>query len=251
MRTQGFQLAHNTKDPMFVEYSKTPARLQRFAQAMSTFSISSTAEPARLISAYPWATLGKGEKATLVDMGGSFGSASIVLAEQFPNLRCIVQDLPGTIAKTKVPAGLEDRITFMAHDFFTEQSVVADVYFFRFIFHDWSDKYCVLILKNLVPALKPGALILINEFVLPESGATPSERERSIRYFIIPFHLLARTETVLSRSFDLVMLSIQNSKERDAEDWEVLFKEADPRFQFQGIKQQPGSKALIQVGWKV
>jgi hypothetical protein len=52
-------------------------------------------------------------------------------------------------------------------DFFTPQPVAADVYYFRSIFHNWADKYCVEILRSLVPALKKGARIIIHERVLP------------------------------------------------------------------------------------
>lgn len=55
----------------------------------------------------------------------------------------------------------------MYSDFFTQQPVTADVYYFRSIFHNWADKYCIRILQNLVPALKPGARIVIHERILP------------------------------------------------------------------------------------
>lgn len=34
-------------------------------------------------------------------------------------------------------------------DFFTEQTITADVYYFKSIFHNWADKYCIKILQNL------------------------------------------------------------------------------------------------------
>ncbi|KAL8652271.1 MAG: hypothetical protein Q9226_004340, partial [Calogaya cf. arnoldii] len=53
-------------------------------------------------------------------------------------------DLPKVIEDahiTKMPAELADRVSFMVHHMFTEQPVKdADVYYFRWIFHDWSDK---------------------------------------------------------------------------------------------------------------
>ena len=49
----------------------------------------------------------------------------------------------------------------MAHDFFTPQTVLADVYIYRFIFHNYSDEKAVDILKAAIPALKPGSRILI------------------------------------------------------------------------------------------
>jgi hypothetical protein len=46
------------------------------------------------------------------------------------------------------------------------------------------------------------------------------------------------------------MKAIQNAKERDAEDWEHLFKIADPRFKFQGVKKPNGSTlSIIWASW--
>jgi len=47
------------------------------------------------------------------------------------------------------------------------------------------------------------------------------------------------------------MLQVQNSREREHQDWGHLFKEADPRFKFLGVQQPPGSKlAFIEAGWE-
>ena len=169
---------------MFDDLSKDPGRLHRFATAMSIQK--SPAAIASLVSAYPWADI-KGRdtesgKVTVVDVGGSHGTASIALAQNFQNFVCIVQDLPGIVAKApELPPELENRVSFAAHDFFTEQPLVADVYFFRHIFHDWPEKYCLKILRCLVPALRPGARILVNEFCLPEPGQVPKTQEQAIR----------------------------------------------------------------------
>jgi len=34
----------------------------------------------------------------------------------------------------------EAKIEWMAHDFFTPQTIVADVYLYRFIFHNYADE---------------------------------------------------------------------------------------------------------------
>lgn len=70
----------------------------------------------------------------------------------------------------------------MEHDFLIEQRVKnADVYLFRWILHDWSDMYCIRILRNLIPALKAGLIIFINDNVLPESGTLGSWQGERIR----------------------------------------------------------------------
>jgi hypothetical protein len=70
----------------------------------------------------------------------------------------------------------------MSHDMFSEQPVAgADVYLLRFVLHDWSDKYCVKVLKQLIPALKRGAKVVIQDHLLPEPGALGMLQEMQLR----------------------------------------------------------------------
>ena len=85
-------------------------------------------------------------------------------------------------ASSKVPEDLSSHVTFTAHDFMTEQPVKgADAYLFRWIFHNWSDKYCLKILRNLIPALKDGALIIVNDNCLPEPNTFSYPAEAKVR----------------------------------------------------------------------
>ena len=46
------------------------------------------------------------------------------------------------------------------------------------------------------------------------------------------------------------MLAILNARERDADEWRLLFAEADPRFEFQGVKRSNGSDlAIMEAIW--
>jgi hypothetical protein len=83
----------------------------------------------------------------------------------------------------------------MTHDFLLEDQPVqgGDVYFFRWILHNWSDKYCVKILRGLIPSLKPGAKIVLNDNVLPQPGVLSRWQENRLRYvsfFLSPPSLL-------------------------------------------------------------
>lgn len=47
------------------------------------------------------------------------------------------------------------------------------------------------------------------------------------------------------------MKEIQNSRERELDDWVQLFKTADPRFQFEGAMQPDGSDLwILTAEWK-
>jgi hypothetical protein len=130
-----------------------------------------------LTSGYPWAEVPAG---TVVDLGGSHGDAAFALARKHTHLKVIVQDLPQVVANSFPEEGLD--VSFMAHDFFKEQPVKgAEVYLYRWTLHNWPDKYCVKILKALVPALKKGARILIMDMVMPPPGVLPNNVERKLR----------------------------------------------------------------------
>ena len=191
--------------------------------------------PTHLATAPCWEHIfASSQDALLVDVGGSKGDFSISLARQFPMLRCIVQDTPETIALTNTPADLDQRVSFMAHNLLSPQPVRdADVFFFRSVFHNWPDPYCVNILQALIPALKPGVRVILNEFCLPpQAGLIPAFGEQALR------------------SFDLAMLGMLNAKERELDEWKLLFQQADPRYQFKEVHRLAQSPlVLIEAVW--
>lgn len=203
-------------------------RAKRFGEAMSFFTTDPGFSLHHLTDGYPWDSISKG---TVVDLGGSHGDAAFALARKYNNLSLVVQDLSKTIAGCKEQEGLD--VKFMAHDFFEDQVVKnADVYLYRSVLHNWPDKYCIKILKALVPALKKGARILVNDGVTPAPGVLANEQERELR------------------TLDLTMLEIGNAKERELDEWKLLFEQADARFVFQGMRMPPGSKlAIIEATW--
>jgi hypothetical protein len=70
-----------------------------------------------------------------------------------------------------VPEHLKERITFMDHDMLTLQPVKdADIYFWRVVLHNHPDAIVVKSLQSLIPALKPGAKILLQEVGLTNPG---------------------------------------------------------------------------------
>jgi ubiquinone/menaquinone biosynthesis C-methylase UbiE len=150
---------------------------------MSIFTSGKGFEPSHVINGFDWQSLGN---ATVVDVGGSRGHISIALAKKFSSLKLVVQDFEGTIkgAMSEVPENVADRVSFVAHDMFSEQTVVADVYYYRWVFHNWSDKYCIKILKSLVTVLRPGVRIIINDVVMPEPGTTAFWKEKELRYVL-------------------------------------------------------------------
>ncbi|KAL9012653.1 MAG: hypothetical protein Q9173_002592 [Seirophora scorigena] len=229
----GFNLANNTSKPMFQFFEENPERMNRFKDAMSFLQTFPGLQTSYVVKSFDWASLGNG---LVVDVGGSHGLVCQDLAREFSSLSFVVQDLPQVIedAKSKAPADLADRVTFMAHDMFTEQPVKdADVYYFRWILHDWSDKYCIKILRSLVPALKAGARIMFSERCLEPPCTLPPRQEK------------------WNRDSDITMLATSNSQERDQDDWEELLKAADPRFKLEEVRRIPDAKLdMIVARWE-
>jgi hypothetical protein len=209
-------------------------RAARFGEAMTFMSQSPALNLKMIHRMYDWAALGA---ATFVDIGGSVGHISFEVAQSYPQISCVVQDLPdlGAPFAAALPNNLKGRVTFQAHDFFKPQPVLgADVYFIKHVLHDWSDPYAAKIIRQIVPAMtKPGARLLIMEGIMPPSGS-------------VPLHI-AR----MMSSLDLQMMTAVNSKERTVDDWGLLLKMADERLQLKGVHMPEGAGfALIEVALK-
>jgi hypothetical protein len=203
----GLALAENEL-PLFKLYEAQPERARRFGGAMQYLSAEGGLGDARQTAIlYDWKALGK---ATLVDVGGSRGGASKAIAAVAPDMKFVVQDLPEVISQVSGPPdGLEGRFEYQVHDFFKPQPIKdADVYFLRFILHDWSDEKCIEILSNLVPSMKPGSRLIVSDWILNP----PGKGEPSLDKW--------------ARIFDHQMMVAVNAKERTLEEWENLVNQA-------------------------
>ena len=185
----GHNLAEGTSVPFFQTLATKPDRARRFASAMSIMQSAPGWDASAALSGFDWKSLvpssggGGGRRGTVVDVGGSDGTFGLALSRQHPELKVIVQDLPGVIQGTLAsPRQNGDSIILQEHDFFTEQPVRgADVYFLRMILHDWPDEAATKILRQLVPALKPGARILINDHCVPPADSMSLLQKRVVR----------------------------------------------------------------------
>ncbi|KAI0930161.1 hypothetical protein AcV5_006945 [Taiwanofungus camphoratus] len=182
-----------------------------------------------LFADYPWEGLGS---STIVDVGGGVGGMSLGLARRFPNLRFIVQDLPSMIQQAnaiwlrELPEAIETgRTKLMAHDMFTEQSVKgAEVYFMRYLLHDWADDECVAILSHIRQAMNSNSRILIADQVIhPTVGSSFLKPA--------PFPLPANYGWAhkYSNQHDLNMLTIHNGMERTPDHFSALAKRSGLR----------------------
>jgi hypothetical protein len=115
------------------------------------------------------------------------------------------------------PSEVDGRVSFMKHDFFTSQPVTGvGAYFIRQCLHNWNDEECVTILRALVPALEkcePKTPLLINDTILPAHATEARYHEHGLR------------------QMDMLMFVALGAKQRTEEEFTVLLKTADERFE--------------------
>jgi len=152
----------------------------------------------------------------------------------FPGLDFVVQDgSTDMLAQGKTLVGqLQDRIKFMQYSFFEPQPQrEAAAFFIRQCTHNWCDRDVITIFKSFVPGLegsKKGTPLLINETVMPEPGVRPAHEERALR------------------QLDILMLVGLGAKQRTKAEFEVLLKDADPRYEIVSIHAD-GPMGLLEV----
>ncbi|KAG0136002.1 S-adenosyl-L-methionine-dependent methyltransferase [Tuber indicum] len=203
-----FNLALSTDKAFWEWIHEKPEMSGRFNACMKPFGAPSYA---RLRTVYPWRSLGD---SLLVDLGGGNGYIAYQLAEEAPELKIMIQDVEQAIAEAKevCPDSIKPRCSFHVHNFFETQPVVADVYFLRMVLHFLNDEDCVRVLKCVVPAMKPGARILVAESIFPVPGELPN-----------PLH---RYVSILNWN----MSALLNARERTFAEYEEIFHAADRRF---------------------
>ncbi|KAI1807228.1 S-adenosyl-L-methionine-dependent methyltransferase [Daldinia bambusicola] len=225
----GYALSNNY-EAIYDIFAKNSERASRWARGMQIFSERPQFDLSYITDHYDWESLGQ---AQVVDIGGSGGHVSQALVRKHSNLNAIVQDMEKVVEGATVPNELKEKVKFMAHDFFDPQPVQgADVYFLRWILHNWADKYCILILRALVPALKRGARIIVQETLMPRPGTVAAWREKNLR------------------AADLNMASAFNGKERTVDEFQSLFEQSDPRFVLHKTIQPSGSAlGMVEFVW--
>lgn len=141
-----------------------------------------------------------------VDVGGGFGHQAAELVGAFPELagKVILQDQQAIISIIPHVAPLHRGVEAQAHDFLAPQPVKdAKFYYLRLVLHDWPDEQALVILRHIKDAMGPDSQLLIDECVLPNTGAH-----------------------VHATAADMVMMSVTGAEERTSAAWEALLSKA-------------------------
>ena len=184
--------------PFFEYLAQHPDQAAQFSEAMVGIH---GAEPPAVAAAYDFSRV-----STIVDVGGATGNMLGHILKRHPQPRGVLFDRPHVV--TDAPAllrahGVEDRVSIEHGDFFERVPPGGDAYILSHIIHDWNEDQCQTILGNCRKAMKPGAKLLIVEFVLPE-GNTPH----------------------FGKIVDMVMLTVPGGEERTADEYRTLLAAA-------------------------
>lgn len=183
----GHNLAERTDVPFFETIRDDPERARRFAGAMSFMQNMPGFQPAAALDAYDWGAISSESDgaAVVVDVGGSRGDFAFALVERYSSLKVVVQDTPDVVEQGRAilaNRAVSSNVEFQAHDFFGPQPIQgADAYFLRMVLHDWPDEFCLKIIRHIVPALKPGARLIINDHCISSSEGVSLYQERQAR----------------------------------------------------------------------
>ena len=154
----------HTGEPLFAKLYAAPERLEQFMGAMAGVSAGNFLELARKFDFSRFATL--------CDVGGATGQLACMVAAQHPNIRCQSFDLPPVqpIATAAIErAGLSDRVTAVAGDFFEDDLPEADVITMGMILHDWNLEEKMMLIRKAYDALPEGGAFIVVEALIDDA----------------------------------------------------------------------------------
>jgi hypothetical protein len=165
---------------------------------------------------------------SLVDVGGGTGTLAKAIVKEFPDLECIVLDLPNVLV------GLQDddKLKYVGGDMFQEVPS-ANAVLLKWVLHDWNDEECIQILERCKDAItkdniKGGKVIIIDCVMGNKNGC--DEIDGSLEAQLL---------------FDVEMMTLATGKERTEKEWSELFSGAG--FRQYKIYSILGARSLIEV----
>lgn len=135
---------------------------------------------------------------TLVDIGGSAGLLSLMVAKYNSHMHCTSFDLPPVepIANATIQQfGLSDRVKAASGDFFTMPIPNAEIVVMGNILHDWDEENKISLMKKAYDALPDnGAFVAIE-------GIIDDERKQNVFGMMMSLNMLIETGTGFDYTF--------------------------------------------------
>ena len=136
---------------------------------------------------------------TMVDVGGSAGVLSALVAKDNPHIQCITFDLPKlepianqTIQKFQ----LEKQVTAMNGDFFKDELPKSDIVTMGNILHDWDEDTKIKLMQTAYDALPNGGAFIAIENIID------NERKQNIFGLMLSLNMLIETGDGFDYTFD-------------------------------------------------
>lgn len=107
--------------------------------------------------------------ATIVDIGGGQGGFLVEVLNTDPSLRGVLFDLAEVVDTPRElsDAGLLDRCSLVAGNFFEALPSDGDFYVFKRVIHDWDDDTCIRLLRLCRDVIRADGRLLIIDAVIP------------------------------------------------------------------------------------
>ncbi|MEO7766169.1 MAG: methyltransferase [Ferruginibacter sp.] len=109
---------------------------------------------------------------TMVDVGGSSGMLSIMVAKHHPHISCTTFDLPAIepIANETIQQfQLSDRVKAQSGDFFIDSLPKADIITMGNILHDWDEDTKLLLMNKAFEAVNEGGAFVVLENIIDDN----------------------------------------------------------------------------------
>jgi hypothetical protein len=169
---------------------KDPEKLKEFTNAMSGIQMGNFMAFAQKFDFTKYKTL--------IDVGGSAGLLSLMVAKHNPHMHCTSFDLPPVepIANATIQQfGLSERVKTASGDFFTMPIPNADVVVMGNILHDWDEENKISLMKKAYDALPAnGAFVAIE-------GIIDDERKQNVFGMMMSLNMLIETGTGFDYTF--------------------------------------------------
>ncbi len=162
---------------------------------------------------------------TVIDVGGGQGALLAAILAAHPAVRGILFDRPHVVEPAGgvlAAAGVADRCTIVAGDFFEAVPEGGDAYVLRAVLHDWEDPEALAILLSCRRAI-------------PEDGAL----------LVVERELGGPNENSEAKFSDLNMLVLPGGRERTVEDFAALF--AGAGFELSGTTRTATAMSVIEA----
>ncbi len=150
-------------DNIFKKIYEDSDRLKEFIHAMSGIQMGSFMALAQKFDF--------SKAKTVLDIGGSAGLLSLMIAKHHPQINCITWDLPPVAPvadETIQQFQLQERVKTAQGDFFTDEFPKADIVTMGNILHDWDEGTKMMLIKKAYDALPDGGVFIAIENIIDE-----------------------------------------------------------------------------------